>query len=683
MKFNVDFATSYLECEKELAPLYEQLSVRPEDWSLSKYEEQCKFVFSRNVLFLRTYVGFIKQFGPYTQIEFSDMLSISIATLNKWENAQALPNRLSIKSVANFANISLKPYPILTEADIMCQFLVFHFTDASQIHYKSSSKLLDPDTISSDFILNAIDHSSDGFVLVSQTGIVQYINPIGKQLLGIKDDDQSTISFYNSTFKLVDSDGNPIPTQRHPLYRVFDESRQLDMTVGIHRRNGTFGWLSFNITPIEKKETGEFYAAVVSIKDITERRKIENSLYSIKEELQLKIEERTVDFKNISQRLQEVNVEKEQISNDLQFEKKVVKQIIQPIITIDSKLTIINWSKGTEDVLGYNEENVIGESLSSLIFDYSTEKFAMEVLNPLKEQGVIFVLQKFQTKNGFDIELNCRYSLLRNDSKVIYAIEIIRDDLHIESNLQKERSTVLDLLLRFTPVIYVTYSEKETILSSEGNGLQYLGLSGNSTMGKPFATVFDLKHERKTMLKKVLKGENVVFTEEINDVTVEWHSFKSLNNNFTAIGVVHQPDAESKKLPTTEASLVPEMLFQTIKKNSEEHSLTITKLERLESILHLLTNFSFIIDRYEKVIYSSTIRRKFESYLITPEIQYQKEWFKQFKTELVQQLTSGIITALRGQESEVEIVTSGLSIKCTCIPVKLDGFTDVVIVVCK
>jgi hypothetical protein len=69
--------------------------------------------------------------------------------------------------------------------------------------------------------------------------------------------------------------------------------------------------------------------------------------------------------------------------------------------------------------------------------------------------------------------------------------------------------------------------------------------------------------------------------------------------------------------------------------------------------------------------------------LITPEIQYQKEWFKQFKTELVQQLTSGIITALRGQEAEVEIITSGLSMKCTCIPVKLDGFTDVVIVVCK
>lgn len=683
MKFNVEFSNSFLECEKELAPLYEQLTERPEDWSLQSHDEQCKFVFSRNVLFLRTYVGFIKQFGPYTQIEFADMLSISIATLNKWENAQALPNRLSIKSVATYANNAFKPYPLLTEADIMCRFLIFHFSDSAQIHYKATSKSIEAEEISSDFILNALDQSTDGFAIVSQTGIVQYINPEAKHLLGIRDDDRSTLSFYSPTFKLVDSDGSPIPSQRHPIYRVFEEAKVIDMTVGIHKTNGSFAWLSLNISPIEKRETGEFYAAVVSMKDITMKRKNDISFLSMQEELQLKVEERIVDFKNLSQRLQEINVEKDQVEVELQLEKRVLKQIIQPVIIIDNKFTIVNWSKGTEELLGYNEENVIGELFTNLLFDHSIEAFESQILTPLKEQGVIFATQKFQTKNGFDIELNCRFSILRGSSKFLYSIEIIRDDLQIVSNQQKERSIVLDLLLRFTPVVYVTFSEKETILSSEGNGLQYLGLSSNSTMGKPFATVFDLKHERKTILKKVIKGESVVFSETINDVKIEWHSFKSSNNNYTAIGVVQPTNYETKKISTNEVSLIPEMLFQTIKKNTEEHSETISKLERLESVLHLLTNFSFIIDRYEQVIYSSKTRRKFEDFLITSELKYQKEWFKQFKSEIVQQLTNGIITALRGQEAELEIEANGLLMKCTCIPVKLDNITDVVIVVCK
>ncbi|GEM_PF-3078000 len=683
MKLNIDFSLSFLESEKELAPLYDLLTEKPEEWSLANYEEQCKFMFSRNVLFLRTYVGFIKQFAPFTQVEFAEMLSISIATLNKWENAQALPNRLSIKSVANFANNAFKPYPLLSEADIMCRFLVFHFSDNFQVNYKPVGKSAETDYISTDFILNALEHSTEGFIIVSKTGLVQFSNPVAKQLLGMRDDNHSTISFYNAPFKLVDADGSPLPAQRHPINRVFEESKVLEVTVGIHRNNGTFGWLTMNISPIQKKETGEYYAAVVNIRDMTNRKRIEEAMHSMQEELQLKVEERTLDFKHISKRLQEEYEAKEFLSAELQLEKKIIKHILQPIIIVDNKLNIINWSKGAEDVLGYNEENVIGELYSNLLFDHSYDKFNAEILNPLKEQGVIFANQKFQTKNGYDIEINCRFSIMRNISRTLYSIEIIQDDLQILSGQQKERSVVLDLLLRFTPVIYVTYSEKETILSSEGNGLQYLSLSGNSTMGKPFASVFELKNERKSILKKVLKGENVVFTETINDVSVEWHSFQATSNNYIAIGVIQLSTIDSKKSTTSEISLIPEMLFQTIKKNSEEHSETISRLERVEAVLQLLTNFSFIVDRYEKVIYSSSTKKEYEELLLSSELQFQKEWFKQFKTEIVQQLTTGIITALRGGESILELQSKGKSITCTCIPVKIDGLTDVVIIVFK
>ena len=90
--------------------------------------ELCKILFSRNVLFLRTYLGFSAQGAPYDQIQFADLIGVSAAGLRRWEAAEVIPNELSLRAIAQFANQILKtPIPI-ENAHLLYRNLVTELT---------------------------------------------------------------------------------------------------------------------------------------------------------------------------------------------------------------------------------------------------------------------------------------------------------------------------------------------------------------------------------------------------------------------------------------------------------------------------------------------------------------------------------------------------------------------------
>ena len=73
----------------------------------------CRQLFSRNVLFLRTYLGFITKGAPHDQLEFASIIGISPPGLRRWEGAEVIPNELSLRALSKYANEVLKtPIPI-------------------------------------------------------------------------------------------------------------------------------------------------------------------------------------------------------------------------------------------------------------------------------------------------------------------------------------------------------------------------------------------------------------------------------------------------------------------------------------------------------------------------------------------------------------------------------------------
>ena len=124
--------------EAELDVIFDDFLANPQTIDLDGYEEKCRYMFAHNVMFMRAYFGFIWKFEAYTQTEFSDILSVSLATLKKWESAQSLPNRLSVKSLLSYANETLKIEEPLKEAHLLCKNFVLLFQQYNTKSYIKS-----------------------------------------------------------------------------------------------------------------------------------------------------------------------------------------------------------------------------------------------------------------------------------------------------------------------------------------------------------------------------------------------------------------------------------------------------------------------------------------------------------------------------------------------------------------
>jgi PAS domain S-box-containing protein len=81
-------------------------------------------MFSHNVLFLRTYLGFLVNGSPFDQIEFAAQLGISAAGLRRWESAEVIPNELSLRALGKYANQVLElPIPIKNAHLLYCDLV--------------------------------------------------------------------------------------------------------------------------------------------------------------------------------------------------------------------------------------------------------------------------------------------------------------------------------------------------------------------------------------------------------------------------------------------------------------------------------------------------------------------------------------------------------------------------------
>jgi len=103
-----------VKVEERLAELYNKMVSEEETSSdIDKHEDDIKILFSKNLQFLRMYLGFWAVGEPYTRTEFASMLNVSVPTLKNWELGYSLPNHYSLKRIISVVkkvlNVELRP----------------------------------------------------------------------------------------------------------------------------------------------------------------------------------------------------------------------------------------------------------------------------------------------------------------------------------------------------------------------------------------------------------------------------------------------------------------------------------------------------------------------------------------------------------------------------------------------
>lgn len=152
-------------------------------------------------------------------------------------------------------------------------------------------------------ILNAVGEGVYGLDL---DGNVTFVNPAAAQMIDWEIEDLVGRSMHTVLHHSHD-DGSPYPHKTCPIYAALhDGSTHRVMTEVFWRKDGTSFPVEYISTPM-REENGELIGAVVTFRDITQRRWAEQILERTNEELELKIQERTRKLRQANQQLRELN----------------------------------------------------------------------------------------------------------------------------------------------------------------------------------------------------------------------------------------------------------------------------------------------------------------------------------------------------------------------------------------
>ena len=212
-----------------------------------------------------------------------------------------------------------------------------------------------------------LEAAGEGIYGLDTDGRTTFVNPAAARMLGYKPADLIG-QLHHELVHHSKPDGSVYPRSQCPIYAAFKDGTfhtSVDYEV-FWRRDGTSFQSEYTSTPVIDK--GKLVGAVVTFRDISERKRLE--------ELLRKSEERY---------------------------RSVFESAANMIISVDGEGIILECNNRLKEILGYAPEEIIGKSILDLIHLDDRERAQVSLAEILS--------------NGFDYHK--RYNMVGNDGKSI------------------------------------------------------------------------------------------------------------------------------------------------------------------------------------------------------------------------------------------------------------------------
>jgi len=145
-----------------------------------------------------------------------------------------------------------------------------------------------------------IVHGPDTRILMS--------NSMAQALLGLTEEQMMGKETIDPVWHFLRADGSRMPLAEYPVNRALSERRPiLDLIVGVQgREGGPVIWTLVNASP-QLDEQGVVTEIVVTFVDVTERKRAEEKVRKLNEELEDRVKERTAELEKKSAELERIN----------------------------------------------------------------------------------------------------------------------------------------------------------------------------------------------------------------------------------------------------------------------------------------------------------------------------------------------------------------------------------------
>ena len=131
-----------------------------------------------------------------------------------------------------------------------------------------------------------LDTSPVGITILDSDGTIQRVNDRAEEIFELEAPEIAGRTFDQSTWKIVDEDGDPIPDEQLPFAQVIESGQPVyNAEHGIEDGAGNQRWLSINAAPLSVADS-DGWGVLAIVKDITERYREAQTLKTLHERTQ-------------------------------------------------------------------------------------------------------------------------------------------------------------------------------------------------------------------------------------------------------------------------------------------------------------------------------------------------------------------------------------------------------------
>jgi two-component system, NtrC family, sensor kinase len=255
-----------------------------------------------------------------------------------------------------------------------------------------------------------------------------------------------------------------------PEYHIIEPALNAD---------GTQCWLDTTKVPLHDLE-GNVVGILGTFEDITERQQASDALKKAKQELEIRVEERTAELRQAIEQLQQ-HMQMLDLANDT-------------IVIRELNGSIAYWNQGAERLYGWTKEEAVGQCVHTLlqtIFPQPLEEVLAVCLREGHWEGELL-----QTKcDGSQITIASRWTLQRDEQGQPKAILEINNDIterkQAEASLQREQE--------FSRVVVENVSEGVVACNADGiltlfnrTAREWHGVDPRAVPPEEWANLYDL-----------------------------------------------------------------------------------------------------------------------------------------------------------------------------------------------